>query len=135
MRQAAFFFSGMMMAALANGQEKKPFDLAASMARGKDIYSAYCASCHMENGEGMPGFYPPVAKSDYMMADKNRSIREILYGVSGEMIVNGKKYNLEMSGFDLTDTEVADVLNYMRNSFGNRGAVVTPAEVRAQRKK
>lgn len=130
---AIVFFLGLW--ASVCGQQKPSADLAASMARGQDIYAAYCASCHLANGEGMPGFYPPVAKSDYMMADKNRSIREILYGVSGEMIVNGKKYNQEMSGFDLTDAEVADVLNYIRNSFGNRGAAVTPAEVRAQRKK
>lgn len=116
-------------------QQKQNFDLKSSITRGAEIYTAYCVSCHMDNGEGLQDFYPPVAKSDYLMADKNRSIHQILYGVSGEITVNGKKYNLEMSGFDLTDQEVSDVLNYIRNSFGNKGAAVTPAEVKAQRKK
>lgn len=115
--------------------QKSTFDLKTSVIRGAEIYTAYCVSCHMDNGEGLQDFYPPVAKSDYLMADKNRSIQQILYGVSGEITVNGKKYNLEMSGFDLTDQEVSDVLNYIRNSFGNKGAAVTPAEVKALRKK
>lgn len=116
-------------------QQKQNFDLKSSISRGAEVYTAYCVSCHMDNGEGLQDFYPPVAKSDYLMADKNRSIQQILYGVSGEITVNGKKYNLEMSGFDLTDHEVSDVLNYIRNSFGNKGTAVTPAEVKALRKK
>lgn len=123
------FFAG------APFQHKPNFDLKSSITRGKEVYTAYCVSCHMDNGEGLQDFYPPVAKSDYLMADKNRSIQQVLYGISGEITVNNKKYNLEMSGFDLTDQEVSDVLNYIRNSFGNKGGAVTPAEVKAQRKK
>jgi nitrite reductase (NO-forming) len=103
------------------------------MARGEQLYSTYCLSCHLDQGQGIEGVYPPLAKSDYLMADKTRSIRQVLYGVSGEIKVNGKTYNLEMTGFDLTDEETADVLNYIRNSWGNKGAVVTPAEVKAAR--
>jgi nitrite reductase (NO-forming) len=68
------------------------------------------------------------------MADKNRSIKQILEGASGEMIVNGKTYNGEMPAVDLTDEQVSDVLNYVRNSWGNKGAAVIPTEVKAQRK-
>ncbi len=110
------------------------FDLKASIARGADVYAAQCLSCHMDNGEGIEGVYPPVAKSDYLMADKNRSIHQVLYGVSGEITVNGKTYNGEMPGYDLSDEEVSDVLNYIRNTWGNKGAPVTPAEVKAVRK-
>jgi mono/diheme cytochrome c family protein len=88
----------------------------------------------MEKGEGLEDVYPPVAKSDYLMADKKRSIVQVLKGVTGEIKVNGKTYNGDMSGFDLTDQEVSDVLNYIRNSFGNKGGAVTPAEVKAARK-
>lgn len=119
---------------LPSFQQKKPYDLKASMARGEQLYISYCLSCHMDQGQGIEGVYPPLAKSDYLMADKKRSIQQILYGVSGEIKVNGKTYNLEMTGFDLTDEETADVLNYIRNSWGNKGAVVTPEEVRAARK-
>jgi mono/diheme cytochrome c family protein len=110
------------------------FDLKASIARGKEVYTAQCLSCHQEQGEGIEDVFPPLAKSDYLMADKTRSIKQTLHGVSGEIKVNGKIYNGEMSGFDLTDEEVSDVLNYIRNSWGNKGAAITPQEVAAARK-
>jgi mono/diheme cytochrome c family protein len=109
------------------------FDLKASIERGKEVYDINCTSCHMEKGEGLEGAFPPLAKSDYLMADKARSIKQILNGASGEMVVNGKTYNGEMPAMDLTDEQVSDVLNYVRNSWGNKGAAVTPAEVKAQR--
>jgi mono/diheme cytochrome c family protein len=115
-------------------QKKPPFDLKASMERGKETYLAYCISCHMEKGEGLESVYPPLAKADYMMTDKNRSIQQVLYGATGEMKVNGITYNLDMTGFDLTDDEVSDLMNYVRNSFGNKGDAVTPAQVKAVRK-
>ncbi|HRI79853.1 MAG TPA: cytochrome c [Cyclobacteriaceae bacterium] len=115
--------------------QKPKFDLKASVASGKEVYSTYCLSCHMEQGEGMEGIYPPLAKSDYLMADKKRSIQQVLYGVSGEMKVNGKIYAMDMAGFDMTDKEVSDVLNYVRNSFGNKGDAVTPEQVKATRNK
>jgi nitrite reductase (NO-forming) len=113
---------------------KQKFDLKASIARGKEVYSAQCISCHQEQGEGIEDVYPPLAKSDYLMADKARSVKQTLHGLSGEIKVNGKTYNGEMTGFDLTDEEVSDVLNYIRNSWGNKGAAVTPQEVAAARK-
>ena len=111
------------------------FDLKASVVRGKDVYTAQCITCHMEQGEGLEGVYPPVAKSDYLMADKKRSIEQVLYGLTGEIKVNGIAYDGVMTGYDLTDQEVSDVLNYIRNSFGNKGAAVVPEEVKASRKK
>lgn len=114
-------------------RQKQAFDLKASIARGKEVYGSYCISCHMEQGEGIETVYPPVAKSDYLMADKKRSITLTLKGLSGEIKVNGKTYNGEMTGFDLTDQEVSDVLNYIRNSFGNKGEAVKPEEVKALR--
>jgi len=109
------------------------FDLKASIERGKEVYNIQCITCHMEKGEGLEGAFPPLAKADYLMADKARSIKQILQGASGEMIVNGKTYNGEMPAIDLTDEQVSDVLNYVRNSWGNKGAAVTPTEVKAQR--
>ncbi len=110
-------------------------DLKASVSRGKETYIAYCISCHMEQGEGIDGVYPPLAKSEYLMADKKRSIQQVLYGVTGEIKVKGKVYNMDMAGFDLSDQEVSDVLNYVRNSFGNKGDAISPAQVQAARKK
>ncbi len=111
------------------------FDLKASIDRGRDVYTAQCMSCHMEQGEGIDGVYPPLAKSDYLLADKKRSIDQLLHGLSGAITVNGKNYDGVMNSFDaLSDTEISDVLNYIRNSFGNKGSAVTPEEVKALRK-
>jgi len=113
--------------------QKPSFYLKESVARGKDVYGSYCITCHMEQGEGIESVYPPLAKSDYLMADKKRSITTVLKGLTGEIKVNDKIYNMDMTSFDLTDQEVSDVLNYIRNSFGNKGAAVTPEEVKAMR--
>lgn len=110
------------------------FDLKGSIARGKEIYTAYCQACHMDEGQGLEGAFPPVAKSDYLMADKKRSIEQVIYGAKGEMKVNGKIYDGEMPQSDLRDEQVSDVLNFIRNSFGNKGNAITPEEVKALRK-
>jgi mono/diheme cytochrome c family protein len=114
--------------------QKPSFDLKTSMTRGKDVYATYCISCHQEQGEGIENVYPPLAKSDYLMADKKRSIQQILNGITGEIKVKGVVYNLDMPGVDITDQEVSDVLNYIRNSFGNKGEAITPDQVKAARK-
>jgi nitrite reductase (NO-forming) len=137
-RMKKIFLSGsvaLIVLMLSSAWQKGPtVDLKASMERGKNNYVIYCMSCHMEQGEGLEGVYPPLAKSDYLMADKKRSIVQTIKGVTGEIKVNGKVYNGEMSGFDLSDEEISDILNYIRNSFGNKGGVITPAEVKAARK-
>jgi len=111
------------------------FDLEASIKRGKEVYITYCLSCHSEDGQGVEGLYPPVAKSDYLMADTKRSIKQTLFGVTGEMTVNGKVYNMPMDGIDLSDEQTSDVLNYIRNSWGNKGKAVLPEDVKAARNK
>lgn len=110
-------------------QKKPAFDLKASIGRGKDVYTAQCIACHMEQGEGLESVFPPLAKSDYLMADKKRSILQIIHGASGEMKVNGVVYTGDMAAMDLTDEQVSDVLNYVRNTWGNKGDAVTPQDV------
>lgn len=101
-----------------------------SKKRGEKIYEKTCVTCHMFNGEGMPRAFPPLAKSDYLMADTKRSIEIILNGVNGEMKVNGVTYYGAMVPYNnLTDQEIADVLNYIRNSWGNEGDVIEPKAV------
>ncbi len=114
-----------------SGQED---ELGKSMERGKQLYMSNCSTCHMPTGEGINKVFPPLAGSDYMMNDLDRSIRQILYGVSGEMTVKGVTYNGVMNAYDFTDQETADVLNYIRNSWGNKGQIVTAAKVKSQRK-
>ena len=106
------------------------FDLKASIARGEKIYTTQCASCHMVEGEGIAEVFPPLAKSDYLN-DKNRLIKVVLQGVRGPMKINGIEYNSEMPGVKLTDQQVSDVLNFIRNSWGNKAAAILPAEIKA----
>lgn len=105
-----------------------------SIKRGETVYQANCASCHMPEGEGLEGVFPPLAKTDYLK-DAKRGIGIILMGQEGEIKVNGKTYNNPMAALpQLTDVEVADVLNYVRNSWGNKYPKIKAAQVKAERK-
>ncbi len=104
--------------------------LTSSINRGKAIYTDFCMTCHLPNGEGVANVYPPLAKSDYLMKNREASIRGIKYGQQGEIIVNGKKYNSVMAALGLSDDEVADVMNYITNSWGNKNTkMITESEV------
>jgi mono/diheme cytochrome c family protein len=129
-------FIAMILTAISffSFQQKQKFDLKASITRGQDVYVAQCMSCHLEEGEGIEDLYPPLGRSDYLMDDKQRSIDNVIHGLSGEIKVNGKIYNSEMFAFELTDEETSDVLNYIRNSWGNKGEAITPDEVNTARK-
>ena len=116
-------------------QKKPKIDVIASSSKGKEIYIRNCVSCHMDQGEGLEGIFPPLANSDYLLANKKRAIQQTVYGISGAMTVNGIVYNGEMNGFDITDEEMSDLMNYIYNSFGNHAGAITPDEVKAARKK
>lgn len=103
------------------------------MERGKDVYTQNCAACHQPNGEGIKGAFPPLAKADYLMEDKARSIKTILHGLEGPIIVNGEHYNSVMPVIKLNDLDVASVLTYVRNSWGNKGDAVIADEVKKLR--
>ncbi|MBT8211434.1 MAG: cytochrome c [Eudoraea sp.] len=118
-----------LIALLANTlfQDK---ELAESMERGKEIYADFCVTCHLENGEGVLNTFPPLAKSDYLAKNRESSIRGVKYGQRGEMTVNGVVYNNTMMPMGLEDEEIADVLNFVMNSWGNQqDKPVTPKEV------
>jgi mono/diheme cytochrome c family protein len=104
--------------------------LKASIERGEEIYTDFCVSCHLPNGKGVEKVYPPLANSDYLLKNRETSIRGIKFGMSGEIVVNGKKYNNVMTPLGLSDGEIADVMNYISNSWGNKNdKIVTEAEV------
>jgi mono/diheme cytochrome c family protein len=75
--------------------------------------------CHLSKGEGVEGIYPPLANSNWLSEKRIESIKSIKYGLKGEIEVNGKTYNNYMASMGLTDREVADVMNYILNNFGN----------------
>jgi mono/diheme cytochrome c family protein len=110
-------------------------DATSQSEHGKALFQQHCFLCHLATGQGAPGVFPPLAKSDYLMADKQRSIRILCEGLNGEIVVNGVKYNGQMPPSTLNDQEAADVLTYARTAWSNSGEPVTADEVREERKK
>jgi len=101
----------------------------ARQARGMAVYQAVCSACHQVEGQGLGDVFPPLAGSEYVQ-DKERAIRIVLEGLSGPVVVKGKTYDGVMPPLaHFTDREVADVLTFVRNSFGNSGEAVHDEEV------
>tara|TARA_B100001778_G_scaffold310277_1_gene292323 strand:- start:501 stop:902 length:402 start_codon:yes stop_codon:yes gene_type:complete len=98
-------------------QKEKSFE--ESISDGKLIYEDFCIQCHLFNGEGIEKIYPPLNNSDYLLKNLDKSIYSIKYGLTGEIIVNGIKYNGVMASQGLEDDEIADVMNYITNSWDN----------------
>ncbi len=110
------------------------YDLPKSIERGKEVYETYCMSCHMPEGQGTE-IFPPVAKTDYLKKPVKTLVNIILLGQSGEITVNKKKYDALMPPQPyLSDEQIADVLNYVRNKMGNKvPGAITPEQVKALR--
>jgi nitrite reductase (NO-forming) len=111
----------------ADRPHQERFDL------GQRIYESTCFACHQKNGLGLPPAFPPLAKSDYLMADRARAIRTVLAGLQGKVVVNGTEYNGIMPAQVLSDDDTANVLTYVMNAWGNQAAMVTSKEVTAVR--
>ncbi len=104
-------------------------------AKGKQVYTSTCASCHQDNGEGLPGAFPPLKGNPAVTADDpTLQIKTVLHGAHGRTI-EGVKYGGAMPGFasQLDDTQIADMINYERSSWGNNAKHVTPRQVAAVR--
>ncbi|GGD16247.1 c-type cytochrome [Flavobacterium orientale] len=109
-------------------------ELTKSIQRGNEVYADFCIQCHLGNGKGSETV-PPLAASDWLLNKRKESIHAVKYGQSGPIKVNGKNYNGMMSPMGLTDEEVADVMNYIMNSWGNKQTkMVTVSEVQAVKK-
>ncbi|MDB5109165.1 MAG: cytochrome c [Mucilaginibacter sp.] len=107
---------------------------AASMAAGKKVYSTICISCHQADGGGVPNMNPPLIKTTYVLGNKSKLISILLNGFNENVEINGNTYSNTMPSQDfLKDQEIADVLTYVRNSFGNKASAVTVAEVKKGR--
>jgi len=103
----------------------------ATMARGKKVYTQYCASCHQVDGSGVPGLNPPLEKTPHISGTKTRLIRIVLKGMNTHEEIDGETYSNIMAPHNhLTDLQIADVLTYVRNSFGNKGIPITPGDVK-----
>lgn len=110
---------------------------AAGQSAGEQLYQR-CVTCHQANGEGMPNTFPPLVGSEFAnAANPSVPIRILIRGIQGPLTVKGAQYNGVMPpygvGIDMTDQEVADVLTYVRQSWGNNASPITPQQVAAER--
>lgn len=101
---------------------------------GKALFAGTCSVCHQSNGAGLPGVFPPLAGSDYLNADPHRAMNVVLRGLNGKVTVNGTEFNSVMPPMNqLNDDEVANILTYVLNSWGNKGGVISAEDVKAER--
>ncbi len=140
-----FLFPKHLLAALpllvlsfsSSAQDAAP--AAESLTRGQTVYMQVCFACHQPTGLGLPGMFPPLASSDWVGTKKpDRMIRMVLHGFTGPLTLNGKPFTtpapmMPPQGAMLSDKQIADVLTYVRSSFGNKASAVTPDQVQAVR--
>lgn len=110
-------------------QQNKP--LKESITKGNEIYNDFCVQCHLDNGEGVAGIFPPLSNSDYLLNNIRESIYGIKYGMEGPITVNGELYDGIMVSQGLDNEEIADVMNYILNSWENsyNNEIITPSLV------
>lgn len=106
-----------------------------SLNSGQAVYQRICIACHLPTGTGLPPLYPPLAGSDLVTSDPAILARIVLHGLQGPLTVNGRTFNSVMpgQGAALSDADIAAVLTYVRNTWGNSAAPVTPEVVAAER--
>ena len=104
------------------------------IAAGGVLFKGTCSVCHQDNGQGLPDVFPPLAKSDYLLKDPKHAIEVALNGLTGKITVNGKTYDSVMPPMSqLNDDEIANILTYVLNSWGNDGGVISKEEVQKVR--
>jgi mono/diheme cytochrome c family protein len=106
------------------------------MRNGQGLFNDNCSACHQRDGAGLPGAFPNLAGSDFLQACPTCAIDFVVNGHTGRVIVNGRSYDGSMPpiGTGLTDRDIADILTYVLNSWGNHGPVVTGGEVAGVRR-
>jgi mono/diheme cytochrome c family protein len=137
-----FMAGGVLLVTVLMSQTKKPVapapggGIQASMDRGKQIYLKQCLACHQADANGVPNMNPPLTQTKQILGDKAALVRIVLFGLTGEVEVSGDTYHNVMPPHpEMTDQEIADVLTYVRNSFGNKAKPVTVADVKVVRAK
>jgi mono/diheme cytochrome c family protein len=99
-----------------------------SITEGKEVYADFCMQCHLASGKGDSKNFPPLDGSDWLIKKETQSIHAVKYGQTGAILVNGKKFNSAMPAMGLSSQEVADVMNYIRNSWSNKNSKMISLE-------
>lgn len=107
-----------------------------SITRGQTVYTKFCLTCHQIDGSGVPNLNPPLTPNKWTQGSKTVLIEQVIKGSNGKVEIDGDTFHNTMPPMaTLTDQQIADVLTYVRNNFGNKASQVTPAEVKAVRVK
>lgn len=132
-----FFVISGMVAVLTSARSSPTQDgLKASIERGKKVYDNICLACHQANGSGVPGMNPPLKRTKWVLGDKKTLINVVLKGLDQEIVVNDETFANTMPSFAvLSDKEIADVLTYVRNNFGNKASRIMETDVKKVRGK
>lgn len=113
-------------------QQQHSLQMKESISSGAGLYNNFCASCHLAGGEGIKGVFPPLKDSDWLKNNQKESIHAIKFGLKGPIKVNGIEYDNLMPALGLSDQEIADIMNYINNTWGNNfGEPVTEEDVAA----
>ena len=135
----SIFFSSCCIVVSAQGKSvsSKPSNaIVTSISKGKTLYINHCMACHQSDGSGVPNLNPPLSQTPGIKGSKTYLAQVVLQGSRGQVEIDGETFNNVMPPHaHLTDQQIANVLTYIRNDFGNKGSAVTPAEVKAIRKK
>ncbi len=122
-----------IIAIIVSCQNQETIDLQNYMSNGKDIYKSRCQNCHGENGEGLGELAPPLTDSVFLKTNKDHLACIIKNGANGPVVIHGKEYTEKMPAFpELTDIDVAQVMVYLTNSFGNNQGFVPYKKVAEQ---
>jgi mono/diheme cytochrome c family protein len=153
MMMRVFVFVLLLIPGLVKAQTKKPVTkkpaistskttsgsgntLKSSISRGQIVYTKFCLTCHQVDGSGVPNLNPPLIRTQWTLGSKTVLIEQVLKGSNGKIEIDGETFHNTMPPLaTLTDQQIADVLTYVRNNFGNKASMVTPAEVKAVRMK
>jgi mono/diheme cytochrome c family protein len=110
--------------------------LKSTMQRGELVYKSVCLTCHQADGGGVPRMNPPLIKTKWVLGDKTKLITLMLKGMNEPIEIEDEEYHNPMPPHaQLSDQQIADVLTFVRNSFGNKASAVTPTEVKSVRAK
>ncbi|NNE76754.1 MAG: cytochrome c [Pricia sp.] len=113
-------------------ESEKNVDLPIYMVEGGKLYTEHCLTCHQYNGKGVSGLNPPLDHTEYVTGDKERLLKILINGSSEGLVVKGSTYSNVMPPFEaLSNSEIAHIASYIRNSFGNTAEPISEEEVAA----
>lgn len=128
----AIFFSSVLLCSctLDSKERAQKTKLRQYYIKGEELYKTHCQNCHQADGTGLGGVYPPLRDSDYLLNHRDDVICLIRFGKQGEIVVNGRMYNMQMPPQpNLSDLEVAEIATYIYNSWGNEGGLFDVKDV------